>query len=135
PLTSTVASTGDGGSPPPMKVADWSPPQLPVTPMEPEPLNRLTKYPRASPSAVLQVPAVAAIARLVLKGNIPPAIAADVTVCSPTPCWFSVRYQPFWLEFGRTVVPLHEGLAVKSPNDDVESRFTACALSAGDADR
>src|SRR2546430_16827304 len=90
--------------------------------MAPRPLRRLTRYPRASPSVVLQVPAAGAIARLVLNVTIPPAIAADVTVCSPTPCWFSVTYQPFWIEFGRMLAAPHEGLAVKSLNDDVESR-------------
>src|ERR1700693_4074553 len=86
PATTTFARTGEGGNPPPVKVDDWSPPQLPVTPMAPEPLNIFTIYPRASPSSVVHVPATAGIGRLVLQLTPPPAMMADVTVCSPTPC-------------------------------------------------
>src|SRR5512140_1347059 len=83
PPTGTVASTGEGGKPPPTKIDDRLPPQEAVTPMEPDPLNRLTKYPRASPNVVAHVPAAAGMGRFVLKVTMPPAIRADVTVCSP----------------------------------------------------
>lgn len=85
PPMGTVPITGEGGNPPPVKVDDRTPPQEPVTPMAPDPLNRLTQYPRASPKVVAQVPAAAGIGRLVLNVTMPPAMIADVTVCSPWP--------------------------------------------------
>jgi len=37
-----VASTGDGGRPPPAKTDERLPPQVPSTPIAPDALNRLT---------------------------------------------------------------------------------------------
>src|SRR5438046_10314343 len=103
--------------------------------MTPEPLNRLTKYPRASPRIVLHAPAAAGMGRLVLNVTNPPAIAADVTDCSPTPCWFRFMNQPFWLEFGKMFEVPHDVSTVKLLNDEASSRFTACDLSAGEIGR
>src|SRR6185295_646093 len=43
PPMGTVASTGDGGRPPPTKVDERVPPQAPVTPIAPEALSRFRK--------------------------------------------------------------------------------------------
>ena len=85
PFTGTIPKIGEGGSPPPMKVSDLSPPQEPVTLTAPDPLNRFTQYPLASPNSVVQLPAAGDIGRLVLKATNPEAMTAEVTVCSPVP--------------------------------------------------
>src|SRR5712671_1562860 len=43
PLIGTVATTGEGNSPPPTNVADRLPPQMPEAPTAPEPVSRLTQ--------------------------------------------------------------------------------------------
>src|SRR5687768_10866365 len=67
PLIGRIAVTGDGGSPPPVKMDEREPPQMPCVPIAPEALRRFSTYPRASPRFAVHMPAAAGCARLVLK--------------------------------------------------------------------
>jgi hypothetical protein len=87
---------GDGGKPPPGNTVDLLPPhEFPFVPaIAPDPLNRFTKYPRASPSALPQDSADVGTGRFVLNVTRPAAISAEVTPCSPGPFSFRLKNQP-----------------------------------------
>src|ERR1700682_4315783 len=132
PFTWTLASTGDGGSPPAAKSSERTPPQVPATLMAPDALSRLSQYPRASPKFAAQVFAGGKNGRLVLNVTIPPAITAEVTVCSPgfavagasTPPRRST-YHPVFVLLGRTPAVVQLVGAVKSCIVDAVSRLMA----------
>src|SRR5258708_34604612 len=75
PPTTTFASTGEGGSPPPTKIED----RAASAPISPDALNRFTQYPRASPSEVEHVPSAAGIARCLDKAPCPATMMAELT--------------------------------------------------------
>src|SRR5882724_317854 len=86
PPTTTFASTGEGGRPPPVNVLDRAPPHdIPFAAMPPDALNRLSQYPRASPSEVEHEPCAAGMGLLVENATIPAAMMAELTVCSSFP--------------------------------------------------
>ena len=97
PSIGTIPITGEGGNPPPAKIDDRSPPQEALfgAAIDPEALNKLTKYPRASPSTLPHDCAEAGNGRLVLNVTMPATMTELVTPCSPVPFAVKSRYQPF----------------------------------------